>query len=114
MDGGASSSPCSIIYAGPNMFSEPEARTLSEYISTIGENLHAHISFQTFLQLLMLPYGYTNAHLDNYDELVRINTQLKTIIKYTVKELVFYRKVSNSKIQENAVNAANSELKINT
>ncbi|KAG5872627.1 hypothetical protein JTB14_003715 [Gonioctena quinquepunctata] len=64
---GASSNPCSDLYAGPRPFSEPCTATLSEYISTIARKLMVYISFHSYTQLLLLPYGNTTDHLDNYD-----------------------------------------------
>lgn len=72
MDGGSSSNPCSETFAGSEAFSETETKTISDYISTISENLHAYIGFHSFSQLLLIPYGHSNAHVENYEELVRI------------------------------------------
>lgn len=68
---GASSNPCSDIYAGQYPFSEPETRQLSEFIASL-ENLVGYFDFHAYGQLLMLPYGWTKAHLDNYQELYEI------------------------------------------
>lgn len=70
MQGGASALPCSETYGGPSAFSENSTRVLSEYLSTIAENLFGYISFHSYSQLLLIPYGHSTAHLDNYDELV--------------------------------------------
>ncbi|XP_058805442.1 zinc carboxypeptidase-like isoform X2 [Phymastichus coffea] len=67
MSGGASSNPCSETYAGRAPFSEIETRSMSEYIKGI-ERLFAYISFHSYSQLLLFPYGHTKEHLDNYDE----------------------------------------------
>lgn len=80
--GGADNSPCSETYAGPKAFSEPETASLSKYLTTIGKNLVTYISFHSYSQLLMVPYGYTDEHLDNYNvtvsllQLFRISTHL--------------------------------------
>ncbi|XP_018573035.1 zinc carboxypeptidase-like [Anoplophora glabripennis] len=65
--GGASALPCAETYRGPRAFSEPSTRSLSEFISSIGHRLVAYISFHSFSQMLLIPYGHTRAHLDNYD-----------------------------------------------
>ncbi|XP_066141638.1 zinc carboxypeptidase-like [Euwallacea fornicatus] len=75
MTGGASDSPCSDIYAGPFPLSEKSTRTLSEFIDSVGEELVAYISFHSYSQMLLLPYGHTTAHLDNYDEMMEIGRQ---------------------------------------
>lgn len=84
-EGGSSDDPCTEIYGGPEPFSEPEIKSFSEYLSKIGDNLEGYISFHSFSQILLLPYGYTEDHLDNYDELVgtiaHINSDLDPSIK---------------------------------
>lgn len=68
---GASSFCLSDTYAGPKSFSELETSSLSEYIKTVSSDLVSYISFHAYSQLLMVPYGHTKDHLDNYDEAVR-------------------------------------------
>lgn len=63
--------PCSPTYAGSEPFSDIETKSISEYIDSISDKFYAYISFHSFSQLLMFPYGYTKDHLDNYDDLVR-------------------------------------------
>lgn len=62
--------PCSEIYAGSKPFSEIETKSMSEYIESISEKFYTYISFHSYSQLLMHPYGYTKEHLDNYEDLV--------------------------------------------
>ncbi|RZC37059.1 Peptidase M14 and/or Propep M14 domain containing protein [Asbolus verrucosus] len=78
-EGGTSDDPCSSMYCGPEAFSEPSMKSLSEYISTIGDNLEGYISFHSYSQVLLIPYGYTTEHLDNFDEL--INAWLTNLTK---------------------------------
>ncbi|KYN17307.1 Zinc carboxypeptidase [Trachymyrmex cornetzi] len=44
---------------------------MSEYIKSVNDQLYAYIAFHSYGQLLMIPYGYTNAHIFNYDHLVK-------------------------------------------
>lgn len=67
---GSSHQACRETYAGPSAFSEIEAKTMSEYITSISDKLFAYISFHTYIEELMFPYSHTIAHLDNYDEQV--------------------------------------------
>lgn len=69
--GGSSSNPCSETYAGSAPFSEIETKSLSEFIKSIEDKYDAYISFHSYSQLLMFPYGHTKEHLENYDEEVR-------------------------------------------
>ncbi|XP_043463180.1 zinc carboxypeptidase-like isoform X2 [Leptopilina heterotoma] len=68
MSGGASSFPCAETYAGSEEFSEPETKSMANYIKSISNEIFAYISFHSYSQLLMFPYGHTKSHLDNYDE----------------------------------------------
>lgn len=68
---GVSQVQCSLTYPGPYAFSEIEVKTLSDYIATV-PRLTTYISFHAFSQILLLPYGHTKEHLDNYDNAMAI------------------------------------------
>ncbi|XP_072766471.1 LOW QUALITY PROTEIN: zinc carboxypeptidase-like [Anoplolepis gracilipes] len=70
--------PCSPTYAGTEPFSKVETKSMSKYIVTISDKFYAYISFYSYSQLLMLPYGSTKKHLDNYNDLYNIG--LKSIV----------------------------------
>lgn len=70
---GASDSPCSDTYAGPYAFSEIETKTLAEYIETELKNkIFLYVSFHSYSQLLLFPYGHTSELPPNYADLKRI------------------------------------------
>lgn len=69
---GASTNPATDIYAGPGPFSEPETRSLSNYIRSIGDQIDLYLSFHSFSQMLLVPYGNTTDHIDNYYDAVNI------------------------------------------
>ncbi|XP_044733672.1 zinc carboxypeptidase A 1-like [Chrysoperla carnea] len=69
---GASDYECDETYAGSKAFSEIEAKTLSEYVDKISKDLHAYISFHSYSQVMLIPYGHTTQHLDNFDDLLQI------------------------------------------
>uniref|UniRef100_A0A6M2E0R1 Zinc carboxypeptidase A 1 n=1 Tax=Xenopsylla cheopis TaxID=163159 RepID=A0A6M2E0R1_XENCH len=75
MTGGASSNPCSDTFAGPTPFSEPETRAVSNFIMANSQNLAAYLSFHSYSQVLLWPYGHTSQHLDNHDDLNTIGKQ---------------------------------------
>ncbi|CAG9761715.1 unnamed protein product [Ceutorhynchus assimilis] len=75
MQGGASNQPCSDTYAGPNALSEACTDSLSQFIDSIGDDLIAYISFHSYSQMLLLPYGHTTSHLSNYKEMYDIGVQ---------------------------------------
>jgi hypothetical protein len=69
--GGTHPNPCTEIYPGNAPFSEIETKSMSEYIKSISDKFYAYISFHSYSQLLLFPYGHTKEHLENYDDLVR-------------------------------------------
>jgi murein tripeptide amidase MpaA len=75
--GGASTSSCSDLFAGPSAFSEIETRTFSEYLKTV-PNLAIYLDFHSYSQLLMVPYGHTSQRLDNYYEAIDIANKAVT------------------------------------
>ncbi|KAL6261804.1 hypothetical protein P5V15_006891 [Pogonomyrmex californicus] len=79
--GGASSNPCSETYAGSAPFSDIETKSMSEYLKSISDKYYAYLSFHSYSQLLMFPYGHTRDHLENYDELYAIGTKAITALK---------------------------------
>uniref|UniRef100_A0A2A4JQ49 Zinc carboxypeptidase A 1 n=1 Tax=Heliothis virescens TaxID=7102 RepID=A0A2A4JQ49_HELVI len=69
---GASSNPALDTYAGVGPFSEPETRSLSTFIASIGDKIEMYLSFHSYSQLLMLPFGNTTEPLANYDDAMKI------------------------------------------
>lgn len=89
-EGGTSPNPCSEIYPGEQPFSEMETKTMSEYISSIHEKLFAYIAFHSYSQLLLIPYGHSNAKVENYRDLFEIgNYSINALAKkYGTKYVV--------------------------
>ncbi|XP_012529192.3 zinc carboxypeptidase [Monomorium pharaonis] len=79
--GGASSNPCSETYAGSAPFSDIETKSVAEYIKSIADKFYAYISFHSYSQLLLFPYGHTRDHLENHDELYAIGTKAINALK---------------------------------
>ncbi|XP_026743124.1 zinc carboxypeptidase-like [Trichoplusia ni] len=87
---GASSDETRDDYAGHGPFSEPETRTLSTYLASIGDKIDLYLSFHSYGHLLLLPFGNTTEPLANYNDSmaigrramgalsVRFGTQYKT------------------------------------
>lgn len=69
---GVSVNPAADNYAGLGPFSEPETRSLSTFISAISDKIDMYLSFHSFSQLLLIPYGNTTQPLDNYVDAVSI------------------------------------------
>lgn len=69
---GASADPCSESYAGPKPFSEPETRTLSQYLNSLPEPMFMYLSLHSFSQLLLYPYGHTSQLPENHRNLEQV------------------------------------------
>ncbi|KAG7297763.1 hypothetical protein JYU34_018495 [Plutella xylostella] len=69
---GASAQPISDSYAGPGPFSEIETRTLSEYLRGIADQLELYLSFHSYSELLLLPFGNTTVPYANYNDALNI------------------------------------------
>ncbi|XP_011704931.1 PREDICTED: zinc carboxypeptidase-like, partial [Wasmannia auropunctata] len=68
-------------YAGSAPLSEIETKSMSEYIRSISHKFYAYISFHSYSQLLLFPYGYTKVHIQNYEDLYTIGSKSITALK---------------------------------
>lgn len=62
--GGASPDPESITYRGPSPLSEPETQALARFVKS-HNNISILLSFHTFSELILYPWGYTYDHIGN-------------------------------------------------
>lgn len=69
-EAGASANPCTETYHGPYPNSEPEVRSIVDFVKSHG-NIKAFISIHSYSQLLLYPYGYTDTPAPDQQELVR-------------------------------------------
>merc|ERR1719244_930090 len=61
MENGASDNPCSDIYAGSEAFSEVEMRNVRDQILKLSDSLVVYLTFHSYSQLWLYPWGYTSA-----------------------------------------------------
>ncbi|KAH8377483.1 hypothetical protein KR093_005694 [Drosophila rubida] len=79
---GASDQPCSETYAGDVAFSEPEAKALAEYLTSIREKFDVYLSFHSYGQWLLSPYGHTKDEFpENYEQLQEIGSAFTEAIR---------------------------------
>ncbi|KAH8293121.1 hypothetical protein KR044_005422 [Drosophila immigrans] len=91
-NGGASAEPCSETFAGESPFSEPEMKALSEYLTSIKDKFDVYLSFHSYGQWLLSPYGHTkDAVPENYDDLQEIGTAFTEAIKNLVYATPYVR-----------------------
>ncbi|KAF2888362.1 hypothetical protein ILUMI_17811, partial [Ignelater luminosus] len=60
MGAGGSSKECSLFYAGPKPFSEPETVALSQAIHKYANRTKLYLTIHSPAQCLLYPWGYTN------------------------------------------------------
>lgn len=80
---GASPDPCAYDYAGKSVFSEKEAKHISEYLKKIVQSarIQTYISLHSYSQLLMFPHASTSDKAENYDDLLAIGQKAVAAIK---------------------------------
>lgn len=73
VNNGASNNPCSEVFAGPTPFSEPETVALAKFIEENAEQTKIYLSFHTYGQYILYPYGHTYETTAHDDILVKLS-----------------------------------------
>ena len=76
LENGASMNPCSETYAGPHQDSEPETRSLQRFINQSPRSWDAYLTFHSYGQYWIYPWGFALHMPDDYRELVSENFSL--------------------------------------
>lgn len=58
---GSSDNHCVETFTGPSAFSEPEVKSLADYISANQGYIKMFLSFHSYSQLILYPFSYTSA-----------------------------------------------------
>ncbi len=66
--GGSSSDSSDDTFMGPTAFSEPETRAIRDYVET-HKNLKILLSFHTFSELILYPWGHKYDHIEDNEDL---------------------------------------------
>ncbi|XP_039952665.1 zinc carboxypeptidase A 1-like [Bactrocera tryoni] len=69
---GISTNPCSDTYAGPSAFSEIETKSLANYIKSLEGKIQLYVSFHSYSQYVLYPYGHTSELPDNAADYKRV------------------------------------------
>lgn len=80
METGASSQECSETYAGSQAFSEPETAALRDYVLEHAHHIKLYLTFHSYGQYLLYPWGYTSALPEDADELHALATRVNAAI----------------------------------
>ncbi|CAK1555706.1 unnamed protein product [Leptosia nina] len=80
---GSSSNPCSDIFRGSRMFSEPESKAVSEFIKNAAANFTAYLTYHSYGQYILYPWGYDNAVPPDHKSLDDVGKAMATAIQQT-------------------------------
>jgi carboxypeptidase T len=78
-DAGSSPSPLSETYRGSAAFSEPETRAVRDLF--LGKDFRAVVSYHSYAQTILYPWGYTNVPTDRDGLLREIGLEMAGLIK---------------------------------
>lgn len=87
---GSSNQPCSEIYTGSSAFSEPETKAVQDFLSSSAANFKASLSFHSYGQYILYPWGYDrkvppdNADLDRVGKAGADAMRAVSGLQYTV------------------------------
>jgi hypothetical protein len=80
LDSGSSGSSDADVYRGPYAFSEPETIAMRDLISSSNYEFHALITYHSYSQLVLYPWGYTNEPAPNSGEMNVLATEMADLI----------------------------------
>jgi len=81
VDGSTSPDPASEVYHGPYPFSENETIALREL--ALRQHFATSLSFHSYGELILYPWGYTSAHAPDYNELAAMGAAMAAWNGYT-------------------------------
>lgn len=76
--GGSSNSPCSDVFMGPTPFSEPESLAVKNFVEG-HPNLKVLLSFHTYSELVLYPWGNTYDQISNPRDLATFQKMARTM-----------------------------------
>jgi carboxypeptidase T len=76
---GSSPDPSSEVYRGPSPFSEPEAQTIRDFINQ--KEFQALVSYHSFAQVILYPWGYTATPSDQEALLFEIAEKMSALME---------------------------------
>lgn len=79
--GGASESPAHETYRGTSAFSEPESQAVKQFMES-HENINVALSFHTFSQLILYPWGHKYESIENQKDFLVHKTMAETMARW--------------------------------
>ncbi|XP_037936217.1 carboxypeptidase B isoform X2 [Teleopsis dalmanni] len=81
---GSSSNPCSDVYRGASAASEPETKSLVNFLASQKSKLKSYLTFHSYGQVIVFPWGYKAAMVSDAGRLKAVaNKAVKTIKQRT-------------------------------
>ncbi|XP_052036703.1 mast cell carboxypeptidase A [Apodemus sylvaticus] len=65
--------PCHVVYRGPAPESEKETKAVTNFIRSHLNSIKAYITFHSYSQMLLIPYGYTFKLPSNHQDLMKVS-----------------------------------------
>lgn len=90
MTNGTSRNPCGETYGGPQAFSEPETRSLSRFITSLGARVKAYLSLHSYGQYVLFPHGHTKDKAPDFDVLVSGSVILRQLRSEVLSRPFFF------------------------
>ncbi|XP_069699626.1 carboxypeptidase B-like isoform X2 [Periplaneta americana] len=78
---GSSKEPCKEIYAGTGPFSEPETSALSNFVQGLRGSLKAYVSFHSYGQYILHPWGYARGSPPDQADLSRVGKKMANAMR---------------------------------
>lgn len=72
---------CGETYQGPNAASEPETKAISKYILANNSQFKGYITFHSYGQYILYPWGYAKKYTADHDALDRVGRLMASAIK---------------------------------
>lgn len=99
MHAGASNNSCTETYAGPEAFSEPEARALRDWFNQNGQNVKLYLTFHSYGEMILYPWGYDQVLPDNAEQLQALGLRVGAVIDQATTIGSSYRTIGTSAIE---------------
>jgi len=77
---GASKNQCKETYMGAGPFSEPETRAIKDFV-TSGKNFRLYLTFHSYGQYILYPWGYDDINAVDKADLHRVGTRAANVLK---------------------------------
>ena len=82
-EGGSSANGCDDTFHGGAAFSEVESQAVRDSLLAVASQTKCYLTFHSYGQYWLTPWGYTSALPSDYSELVKMRAQIDRILKIT-------------------------------